>query len=76
MITQVDSKIISDALITLIEMIIEVFLTLIDAVLLGAQTAIESMLAMTFGGGFWVMLTVLSMVFFTWYILENYTGIS
>ena len=76
MITQTENKAISDAVIALIEMIIEVFLTLIDAVLQGAQTAIESMLAMSFAGGFWVMLTVLSMCFFTWYILENYQGIN
>ncbi|GAG88635.1 unnamed protein product [marine sediment metagenome] len=75
MITQTDNEAITDALIILIDIIIEVFLTTIDAVLIGAQTAVEAMLSMSFAGGFWVMLTVLAMVFFTWYILENYQEI-
>jgi len=58
--------------IILFEAMIYVIETLAGAVWLGAQTTIESLISSSFGGNFWVIMTVLAMVFCTWYVVTYY----
>lgn len=67
-----DTKIISDGLIILLEAVILVVQTLFIAIWEGMQAAIWSTVSNSFGGNFWVILTVLTMIFCTYVFVTRY----
>lgn len=70
----VDNKVISDLVIILFQAAITVFETIAGAIWDAAGVTMSSLLSNSFGGSFWVILTVLVMVYCTYYIINNYQG--